>query len=305
MNAGLSDTGAAGLFRAVHAKKRYRPVVLLPVVAMLAACDVHLHDMSARATDEWTHTYPLTPGGEIEIENTNGKIDVEGADTPTVEVRAERIARGATDTAARELLPRIVIKEDATSDRVSIRTERMSGIMIGASFEVRYHVRAPKNAVVNVTNTNGQVTLTGLNGKVTAHTTNGQVKGDTLTGAIDARTTNGGVNIDLSAIGREPVRLHTTNGAVTLTLPESGKADISASVTNGGISVGDFQNLDVSEKSRRRFEGRLNGGGTSIELQTTNGGVRIRPRNSIADTATGTENEREPKRLREPAERDR
>jgi DUF4097 and DUF4098 domain-containing protein YvlB len=258
-------------------------VPLVPLVAVLAACDVHLHDLSARATDEWTHTYPLKPGGEIEIENTNGKVDVEGADTPTVEVRAERIAKGATDAAARELLPRITIKEDATPDRVSVRTERMSGIMIGASFEVRYHVRAPKNATVRVTNTNGQVTLTGLDGRVTARTTNGQVKGDTLSGAIDARTTNGGVNIDLSSIGREPVRLQTTNGGVTLTLPESGKADISASVTNGGISVGDFQNLDVGEKSRRHFEAKLNGGGTSIELQTTNGGVRIRPRNTVAE----------------------
>jgi DUF4097 and DUF4098 domain-containing protein YvlB len=165
----------------------------------------------------------------------------------------------------------------------------MGGIMIGASFEVQYHVRAPKNAVVNVSNTNGQVTLTGLNGRVSAHTTNGQVRGDALTGAVEARTTNGSVNMDLSAIGREPVRLHTTNGGVTLTLPESAKADIAASVTNGGISVGDFQNLDVGEKTRRRFEGRLNGGGTSIELETTNGAVRIRPRNSVSDTATDRE----------------
>jgi hypothetical protein len=256
------------------------------VVALLAGCDLHVGSLPARATDEWTHTYPLKAGGEIEIDNTNGRIDVEGADASTVEVRAERIARGVSDSAARELLPRIVIKEDATPDRVSLHTERMSGIMIGAAYEVRYHVRAPKNAVVNVTNTNGQVTLTGLNGKVIARTTNGQVKGDTLGGAIDARTTNGGVNMDLSSIGREPVSLHTTNGGVTLTLPESAKADISASVTNGGISVGDFQNLDVGEKSRRHFEARLNGGGTNIELQTTNGGVRIRPRNSVADTAT-------------------
>ena len=56
----------------------------------------------------------------------------------------------ATDAAARELLPRIDIKEDIKPDRVSLETERMSGIMIGAAFEVRYHVRAPKNAVVNV-----------------------------------------------------------------------------------------------------------------------------------------------------------
>jgi putative adhesin len=261
-----------------------RTFLLVPVVALLAGCDLHVGNLSARATDEWTHTYPLKAGGEIEIDNTNGKIEVEGADTPTLEVRAERIAKGATDAAARELLPRIVIKEDATPERVSLRTERMSGIMIGASFEVRYHVRAPKGAVVHVTNTNGQVTLTGLSGKVTARTTNGQVKGDTLTGAVDARTTNGGVNMDLSGMGTEPVRLQTTNGSVTLTLPESAKADLTASVTNGGISIGDFQNLDVGEKSRRHFEAKLNGGGTPIELQTTNGAVRIRPRSSVAES---------------------
>ena len=171
--------------------------------------------------------------------------------------------------------------------------------MIGASFEVRYHVRAPKNAVVNVSNTNGQVTLTGLNGKVTAHTTNGQVRGDTLTGAVEARTTNGGVNMDLSSIGSEPVRLHTTNGGVTLTLPDSAKADISASVTNGGISVGDFQNLDVGEKTRRRFEAKLNGGGAAIELETTNGGVRIRPRNTVATDDSDNERDDRLKRLRD------
>ena len=49
-----------------------------------------------------------------------------------------------------------MIKEDVKPDRVALETERMSGIMIGAGFEVRYHVRAPKSAVVNVTNTNGR-----------------------------------------------------------------------------------------------------------------------------------------------------
>jgi len=53
----------------------------------------------------------------------------------------------------RNCLPRIVIKEDVKPDRITLETERMSGIMIGAGFEVRYHVRAPKNAVVNMTNT--------------------------------------------------------------------------------------------------------------------------------------------------------
>jgi len=261
---------------------RFRLLPLLPLVA-LAAC-VNLGPLTGRATDEWTHTYPLTAGGEVRIANTNGRIDVEGVDGSTVEVRAERIARGVTDESARDLLPRITIREDVTPDRVSVETERLSGVMIGAGFEVRYHVKAPKKAIVNATNTNGVIALNGLAGKVSARTTNGGVRGEALSGSVDAHTTNGGVVIDLAAVASDGARLHTTNGGVTLTIAESARADFSASVTNGGISVGEFQRLDVSEKSRRHFEAKLNGGGPVIELTTTNGGVRIRPRNSVADT---------------------
>jgi hypothetical protein len=253
--------------------------VLLILVALAAvACDVSVGsfaNMAGRATDEWTHTYPLAPGGTVRIANTNGKIEIEGVDGSTVEVRAERIARAATDAGARDMLPRIAIKEDSKPDLVSVETERMSGIMIGVSTEVRYHVRAPKNATIDATNTNGLITITALGGKVVAHTTNGGVSGKGLTGGVDARATNGGVSIDLASLGSEKVVLRTTNGGITLTLPETAKADILASCTNGGISV-TGGNIEVSEQSRRRFAGRLNGGGTSVELETTNGGVRLR-----------------------------
>ena len=224
----------------------------------------------------------------MRIVNTNGRVDVEGVEASTVEVRAERIARGATDAAARELLPRIVIREDSKPDRVSLETERMRGIMIGAGFEVRYHVRAPKGALVNVTNTNGQVVVNALAGQVVAHTTNGGVKGTNLSGGVDARSTNGAVSIDMASVGPNRIALETTNGSVTLMLPEEAKATVSGSCTNGRISVSGLDNFDVSEKSRRHLEGKLNGGGTSIELSTTNGGIRLRSRDTVADTKPTT-----------------
>jgi hypothetical protein len=276
--------------------KRFRPFLALPLVVALAGCDLSLGNLSARATDEWTHTYPLTAGGEIRIVNTNGRIEVEGVDGATVEVRAERIARGATDSAARELLPRIVIKEDVKPDRITLETERMSGIMIGAGFEVRYHVRAPKSALINVTNTNGQVALNALTGKVIAHTTNGAVKGTNLAGGVDGQSTNGSVSIDMASVGSERISLETTNGSVTLMLPEKAKATVSATVTNGGINVGSLDNFEVTEKARRRLEGKMNGGGTEVELHTTNGSIRLRSRDTVntrtdADTPDRTEKE--------------
>src|SRR5512143_1459293 len=102
-------------------------VLLALVLATGAACDMSLGALAGRATDEWTHRYTLAPGGEVRIVNTNGRIEVEAADGPEVEVRAERVARGATDAAARELLPRITIKEDIKPDHVTLETERISG----------------------------------------------------------------------------------------------------------------------------------------------------------------------------------
>jgi len=169
----------------------------------------------------------------------------------------------------------------------------MSGVMIGAGFEVRYHVRAPKNALVNLTNTNGLVSVKGLAGKVVAHTTNGGVKGSGLSGGVEARTTNGGVTIDMASVGADPISLETTNGGVSLALPEKAKATVTASCTNGGISVGSLDNFEVSEKSRRRLEGKLNGGGTTVELHTTNGGVRLRSRDTI-NTRTDTDTSEKP-----------
>ena len=79
---------------------------------------------------------------------------------------------------------------------------------------------------------------------------------------MDARSTNGGVTIDMASVGPDSISLRTTNGGVTLTLPDSAKANLSASCTNGGINVSALDKLEVSEQSRRRLEGRLNGGGT-------------------------------------------
>jgi hypothetical protein len=260
-------------------------LAVVPLTLALGGCDLSLAHLAGRATEEWTHTYQLAPGGTVRHGNTNGRIEMEAADGPAVEVRAERIARAVTDEGARELLPRITIREDIKPDRVDIETERMSGVLVGASFEVRYHVRAPKGASVEASNTNGSVAVTGFSGRVSAQTTNGSVTTKNLSGAVDAHTTNGSVNVDLASVGTGKIALRTTNGGVTLRLPDDAKADVTASWTNGGISVSDVK-MEVSERSRRRFEGRMNGGGAAIELHTTNGGIHIRNRGGAVESTT-------------------
>ena len=225
-------------------------------------------------SDSWTHTYPLSTTGEVTIVNANGRIEVEGVEGGTVEVEAEKIARGATEQIARDLLPRIPIDERATPDFISIETRRLNGFLIGASYEVRYHVKMPRGATLRATTVNGGVSVKGMDGRVIARTTNGGVTATGMGGAVEARSVNGGVRVQFTSLGAGSVELRTVNGGVRVALPETAKATVSASWVNGGINLSGLP-FEVREQARRRFEGRLNGGGATIEVATVNGGITL------------------------------
>ncbi len=270
----------------MHAKRCLILGLRLAVVAAaalsLTACDVVVSSMNAnaKAQDEWTRTYPITPNGRLELVNLDGVIEVLATDGQQIEVRAERIARGNTDEAAKELLKQVQIKETVTPDQVRLETVVPSSTGFGRRGEVRYHVKVPAGLSVRLRNTNGTVRVDGLRGSVWAETTNGGVRGRDLSGAVEASTTNGGVDLEMDALAAGGIKAETTNGGVQLTVPENVRAELKATCVHGGVNV---NGLTVDgETSRNRVEGRVNGGGPRIALDTTNGGITVRAGSSAA-----------------------
>jgi putative adhesin len=239
-----------------------------------AACGFPVGPFQARVSDTWTRSYPISKTGEVSVVNVNGRVDVEGVDGTTVEITAEKIARGATDQLASDLLKRVSIVDHATPDSVSVETQKIDGILLGASFEVRYHVKAPRTASVRAVTVNGGVQAKSIDGRLIARTTNGGIVGTAIAGGVEARVVNGGIRIRLASVGKGDVVMTTVNGGVRLALPEAAKATVSASWVNGGMKLSGLK-FEVREESRRHFEGLLNGGGTPITLNTVNGGVSI------------------------------
>ena len=265
---------------------RARQVVLvlpLLVVATAAttACDIAMADLRQKETAEWRKSYDLKPGGRLEISNVNGKIDVEPAAGESVEVVAEKSVRAASVEAAKDALNRIEIQESVSPDSVKLETkvQRATGSLFGGmNQEVHYKVKVPPSLEVRVMTVNGGIELSGLKGRVTAEATNGGVKAHDVSGAIDASTTNGGVEVELARVAELGAKLGCTNGGIKLTLPADAKATISARITNGGINANGVNLETTGENSRRRLEGRMNGGGPRIEIEGTNGGIRIASR---------------------------
>jgi hypothetical protein len=257
--------------------RRVRPIALaLPLVAAASAgCDIVTADLKHTQKAEWRKTYELQPGARVEISNVNGKIDVEPASGNTLEVVAEKSAKGASPEAAKDALERIEIAEAASPSGVKIETRIPRGSFLrGGSAQVRYIVRVPAGADARFTTVNGGVELNGLKGRVYAETTNGGIVAREVAGAIEASTTNGGVDVELSELAEGGAKLECTNGGIRLRLPSTARATISASVTNGGIDTSGLE-LETLESSRRRLEARLNGGGPQVRIEGTNGGIRI------------------------------
>jgi DUF4097 and DUF4098 domain-containing protein YvlB len=175
-------------------------------------------------------------------------------------------------------LPRIAIREDISPDKIVIQTQGLAGLVIGVQVEINYHVAVPAAALVRARTAAGGISISGVAGRVIASSANGEVVGSSLRGAADMRAVNGRVALDLEALGDNPIELRATNGGIELTLPSGANAYVIANCTNGRIEVDDLHFEPAGDQTRRRARGRINGGGTPIELTAINGNIHISPR---------------------------
>jgi hypothetical protein len=255
-------------------------VALGVLPAALAACDIQVRKggdvdvdvFSAETKQEWTRSYPLAPGGQIDVANLNGPIELSKAAGTAVDIRAEIIARGFTDAIVKNLLEKGKIEETVSPERVKVETVVPRGT--SGRYEVRYHVALPPGITAQVSTTNGGLRAAAIENRVKASIVNGAVDFSDMGGEIDATLVNGSLTARFARV-TAPVRLETTNGRLSLEIPKDTKATLSARVVNGGMSV---KGLPIDEPPQRRIrnlEAALNGGGPAIELHTTNGRITI------------------------------
>lgn len=252
-------------------------LALVSTVVLCAACG-HAQSRAGRASDEWARSYALAPGGELQVVGGVGTIEVRGGAGSTVEVRAERVVRAATDALAKPMVERVRIAEDVAADKIVLRNEGLGGVVIGADVEINFRITVPAATRLRLRATGGRITVADVDGAIVASTTNGPISGTGLRGGVDARAVNGDVTIDVASVGADPVELRSTNGSIELRLPAAADANVDATTRNGSIDVGELALETTGEQSTRRVRGRLNRGGAPVELTTTNGDIRVRPR---------------------------
>jgi hypothetical protein len=240
---------------------------------------------AAELSETIDRTFDVRAGAEFVLSNVNGRITINSWDQPKVRVIAHKEVDGDRDELKKalaelrvEMQPRngglvVITHYPKENDGVSSIFDWLAGDHIDAN--VRYEITVPRTMNVDVTNTNGAIHLDNVTGKHELDTTNGKIEVKRCAGSLDASTTNGGIDAELIRVAQgQPLRFETTNGRIEVALPAGTGADLDAATTNGSIN----SDLPVAttRTSSNSLRGTINGGGTSLRMRTTNGGITIR-----------------------------
>src|SRR5467141_1779697 len=220
---------------------------------------------------EFNQSYPLQPGGSLELQNVNGTVDVQGWDRNEIEVHAVKTAKHKESDLERVSIE-VAVKPDAIS--IATRYPQNEGVEVA----VEYTIHVPHGArVEHIGTVNGTLRVAGVDTVEDLHTVNGNIEVFEAGGSVHAHTTNGNVHLELTHLrdkDKNGATAETTNGSLVLAVPSDMQADVEARCLNGNF----FSELPITMESSQRpreMHGKLGHGGAPIHLRTVNGGIRV------------------------------
>ncbi|MBC8204208.1 DUF4097 family beta strand repeat protein [bacterium] len=227
----------------------------------------------------------ITSGGDIDLSMFEGscRIKTSGGDIYLRNIKSQRELNAETSGGDIEV---VNIEGD-----ISVKTS-------GGSIQIQ-----EVKGCVSAKTSGGDIEVLKVNGHIIAVTAGGDIEAETNEGYIEASTSGGDVTaviLKFNPKADQHVKLSSSGGDINLTLPADFKGRVDAVLRiQGGVFeeyniYSDFP-LKIEKSSaesggaRSKYKsyrysdeitasGDINGGGNSIEIETTNGNIRIKKR---------------------------
>ncbi len=234
----------------------------------------------AEVTETESFSFELAEDGRISLENVNGDVRITGGSGRKVEIKADKRADNAEDLARLK----VQIKAEPASIHINTVQGKSESRWFGNnnySGQVTYTLTVPANARLDTISTvNGAVEISGVSSTTNVESVNGDLLLQNLMGDADLSTTNGTIEAHFEVLqGSQRIDASTVNGRITLHLPESASARLSAETINGSINAEDFGlEVDSGGFVGKALDGSIGSGEARIDLDTVNGGIRVRKR---------------------------
>jgi len=262
--------------------RSYRNYLLATLAVTLLGSIGWAQDQSQDQAGEFHWKGKLAAENVVIIKNVNGNIDAEPATGDEAEVTAE--------------------KTGPKADQVKIEVEQLpDGIMICAIYpgwfthhckdwhssnagndrtKVHFTVKVPENVRFHGENVNGNVTAEHLGRFVHATSVNGSVRVSTKSWA-EVSTVNGSIDAKMgSADWNGALKAESVNGSITLELPSDTNTEVSFASINGKLES-DFPFVVSGKLGRHMMQGKIGNGGRELKIDTVNGDVTLKRRESI------------------------
>ncbi len=194
-------------------------------ILMLAGCeDFDIGGISDRYREDFHFSYPLNAGATVQLENSNGSVEIVGWDKNTIEIDGTKFA--SSEDRLRDM------KIDVQSSQNSVYIRTIPPMPRMGNYGARYVIHVPRRVELqNVISSNGAIRLETIEGRARLKTSNGGIRAFAVQGALDARTSNG--SIDLSDVTGD-TSVHTSNGGIKADVK---KGMFEATTSNGSITA--------------------------------------------------------------------
>jgi hypothetical protein len=284
--------------------------------------------------EEVAREFEVGPGAELSVNNVSGDTRIRAQEGSVIKVWAKK-------SGSSRRIANTQIEFDQVGDRVSVRTRAgltgRWGIVRNVG-SVEYDITVPRGCRVHVHTVSGDVDVrdTGaalaaetVNGDITIHdvsgdstitTVNGDVSGTRLEGTLAARSTNGDITIRESRLRRfnlnsvsgdflietpltvgEHYFAKTVSGDLQLVIPRDARATIQLKTVSGDMHL--EHPAEIIKAGRRHWQGRINGGGATVEMQSVSGDLDVSAGSGLRSPLAAAEPSAPtaPARPREPA----
>lgn len=256
------------------------------MLLVLAAC---LAISSAAWAEEWSKTFNITDKPDLHVQTSDANIQVDTWDQKTIEVRVVSQKWGFGQGG-------LNVIDHQTGDAVDIEVKfphEVHFVSVGGR-RVDIEIRMPREGRIRLHTGDGAVRLRGLKGEIEAESGDGHEEFEAIDGSLCAHSGDGRIQasgrfdslqvktsdgrIEVDALAGSKIgsgwQLHTGDGSVTLNIPESMAADLALRTGDGHITL----DVPVAVQGRyesNRIEGKLNGGGAELRVETGDGSIRI------------------------------
>ena len=275
---------------------------MLTTLATLVALGI------AQQTDT---TIPVRAGARLEVSNFGGEIAVKTWSKSAVRIAAnhssrDRISIDATDQYVRVKSqgrrgPSQLVEYDITVPTsmalalsgvyTDISVDGSQGEITAETVEGSVKVSGGAGNVslksvqgeVTLEKARGRIALSSVNEAITATAISGDVSAETVNGDItltqiesastDATTVNGDITYDGTIKDGGRYRFSTHDGDLRVSVPEKAGVSVSVATFNGDFSS--CFPVQLSRKTKHRFDFTIGSGSARIELESFNGDIRL------------------------------